>query len=162
MNPIKLKIGVIIEKNNKILLIKEKYWEGSIHKWNMVTGSWEETDGDVKNTAVREAKEEVGLDVEVKKLFRITFVQYPEKNKLQFFYVAEARSDLVCLPSKETQDKLKESIIDYKWFERDEILQVPDAEFVSDTVINVLKSYILQPENTPVDVIKYLKSERIF
>jgi len=164
VNPIKLKVGVIIEKGDSILLIKEKYIRGSAHKWNMITGGWEESDGDIKNTAIRETKEETGLNIKIKRLVQITQVQYPdpEKTKRQFFFVADAQSDEVCLPSKEDQAELNESIIDYKWFEKDEILRMPDEEFVTGTVAEVSKEYIRKPEGMSAGVIKYLDPEIVY
>ena len=162
MNPVKIKIGVIIKKEDRILLIKEKYLSGSAHKWNMITGSWEETDGEIENAAIREVKEETGLDIKIEKLLQITMVQYPDKTKIQFFFIAEARNDKVCLPSKEDQEKLSESITDYKWFTKAEILQIPDNEFVTSTVAMKLKEHIQKPECMPASTMKYLDSEMVY
>lgn len=162
MKPIKLKIGVIIEKGDGILLIKEKYIRGSAHKWNMVTGGWEESDGDIMNTAIREAKEEAGLKIDIQGLFRITQVHYTEKTKLQFFYIAEAEAKNVRLPSQKDQEKLNESIIESKWFTKDEILRIPDDGFVTNTVASILKEYIQKPESMSADAIKYLDPEIVY
>ena len=72
--PIKLKVGAIIRQGGKILLIKERLNKNLSYGWNVCAGSWEENDGDLKNAAVREAKEEAGIEARIVGFYKAIFV----------------------------------------------------------------------------------------
>ncbi len=61
--------GVILRRDGKICLVQRKFApkEG---QWTLPTG-FMEWDEDIETTAVREAKEETGLDIELRGLFAV-------------------------------------------------------------------------------------------
>lgn len=160
MKQIKLKIGMIIEREDKILLMKEKYLSGSGHKWNCGTGSWEESDGDIVNSPIREAREELGLDIELQGVVKVALIEKEDKIKIQFFFAARPLNNRIILPPKEEQQKLNESIIDFRWYDKKEILEMADDEFVTTTVAKVLKEYLQNPQILPLDSLEFFDKEK--
>ena len=61
--------GVILENDGKILLVKRKYEPKSGH-WSLPAG-FIEYEEDARETAVRETKEETGLDIKIKELLNV-------------------------------------------------------------------------------------------
>src|SRR3990167_5309801 len=130
--PIKLKVGAIIRQGGKILLIKERLNKNLSYGWNVCAGSWEENDGDLKNAAVREAKEEAGIEARFVGFYKAIFVD---------------------------QEKLHEDIIECKAFMPDEILKMEDKEFISSTTAQILKDYAKNPSVLPLDSISHIEKE---
>ena len=161
MNPV-LKVSVIIEHGGKLLLIKEKFTTGTKPGWNLCGGGWEEKDADITATAVREAREESGLDVTVEGLYRVALVKLTKDHSLRFFFVCRAENDNVKLLPKEEQEKLNEDIIGYQWFSPKEVASLPDNEFVSTTIARIVKEYAHAPQHSPADQVVYFESETKF
>ena len=156
--PIKLKVGAIIRQGGKILLIKERLNKNLSYGWNVCAGSWEENDGDLKNAAVREAKEEAGIEARIVGFYKAIFVNLEHAFKLQFYFIADAISE-PRLPSKSDQEKLHEDIIECKAFMPDEILKMEDKEFISSTTAQILKDYAKNPSVLPLDSISHIEKE---
>jgi|SRR3989344_3710329 len=156
--PITLKVGVIIRQGEKILLIKERLNRDLSYGWNVCAGSWEEGDGDLKNAALREAKEEAGVEARIVGFYKAILVNLGHAFKLQFFFVADAMSEPKLSPKSE-QEKLHEDIIECRAFTPDEILQIEDKEFVSTTMARILKDYAKNPAISSADNISYFEKE---
>lgn len=159
MKKVRTKVATVVQFQDKILLIKEKYWGGSTHKWNIGTGSYEAGDGNIANSSVREVKEETGLTVKLLGLHKIVVAEKEDRVKFYFVFAAESNDDKVILPPKPAQDQLGESIIDYQWASSEEILAMADEEFVTSTVAKIIKEYLQKPEIVSLDLAKYFESE---
>lgn len=157
-----LKVSVIIEHDGKLLFIKEKFKTGTKPGWNLCGGGWEETDKDITATAVREAREESGLSVSVIGLYKVALVKFTKDHILRFFFVCRSENTDVKLLPKEEQVKLDEDIIGFQWFSPEEIAVLPDNEFVSTTVANIIKAYTKKPEHSPAEQVVYFESETKF
>ena len=155
---IKLKVGVIIRQGEKIILIKERLNKNLSYGWNVCAGSWEEIDHDLKNAALREAKEEAGVDARIIGFYKAVLVNMSCAMKLQFFFIADAISEPK-IPPKSEQEKLHEDIIECKAFAPNEILQMNDDEFVSTTMARILKDYAANPSILPLDSVAHFDSE---
>lgn len=155
---IKLKAGVIIRQGEKIILIKERHNKNLSYGWSVCAGSWEESDHDLKNAALREAKEEAGVDARIVGFHKAILVNLGCAMKLQFFFIADAVSEPK-IPPKSEQEKLHEDIIECKAFAPSEILQMNDNEFVSTTMARILKDYATNPSILPLDSVAYFDSE---
>jgi len=79
---LRLAAGVIILKNDHILLVHEK------NHWSLPKGKREKNET-MQQTAIREAKEETGLDVElISTAFVSEFVKDNNRHYLQVYYEA--------------------------------------------------------------------------
>ena len=105
--------GCIIIKENKVLLILEK--NGNF--WGFPKGHMEEGENEIQ-TALREVKEEVGLDVEIDQNQRYTlnYVVKDEIDKTTVLYIATPKNGKIEMQESE--------IADVKWCSFDEALNL--------------------------------------
>lgn len=82
-------VGVIVEMDNGVVLVKRRF-EPRVGWWCLPAG-FLEADESVKDGAVRECKEETGLDVVVDDLFGVySFPEGMQRSGLVIFYTAHA------------------------------------------------------------------------
>ena len=104
--------GAIIVFENKYLLVRAREKDGG--HWNFPKGHKEKGETD-EETALREVKEEVGLDVEFVKGFRHINIYYDHINKVDkqvVFFLAKASSEKVVLQESE--------VAGFAWLEFDD------------------------------------------
>ena len=102
---------IIINDENKILLV----YENNHNFWGFPKGHVEGNETEIE-TALREVKEEVGLDVKIdkSKRFELHYTIRDEIDKTSVFYVAKTLT---------TDVKIQiEEIIDYRWCTVEETL----------------------------------------
>ena len=85
----KVYISTIVKSDDQILLIEEGK-PNCYGKWNVPSGHLEE-DENILAGAVREVKEETGLDAKLVRLIGIYNNQYEGNNSIQFSFLAEAK-----------------------------------------------------------------------
>lgn len=104
----------LIEKDGKILLVQEKL-ESCYGKWNFPAGKLD-MDEDILTCAVREAKEETGLDVEPKSLLAIyQYSRTLSANVILFTF----KSDII-----DGEIRIDDEVLDVHWFKIDEIKEM--------------------------------------
>ena len=93
--------GCIILKNKKVLLVYEK----NRNFWGFPKGHMENGETEVE-TALREVKEEVGLDVEIYKERRYTlnYIIRDEIDKTTVLYIAKAKNDEIIMQENEIEN----------------------------------------------------------
>lgn len=104
--------SVIIVKDNKILLGKRTQ-EPEKGKWDVI-GGFLELGEDPETGAIREAKEETGLDIKIEKFLGIFMDTYSEDgyHTLNICYIGSLLGG---------QEKLDGEMSELKWFDRNEI-----------------------------------------
>lgn len=112
--PIRLVGGVVICDNGRYLLVQEKQ-KDVYGKWNVPAGEVEKGDSP-EETAIREAKEETGFDVEL--LYLIDVCYKMGNNAAKFIYKAKIVGGEVAIRKNE--------ILDVKWFTLDEMRAMKD------------------------------------
>jgi 8-oxo-dGTP diphosphatase len=78
-------VGIIIYRDKKVLIIKRAY-EPSKNRWS-IPGGVIEIGEKVRHAAIREVKEELGLDVHIKDVVDVLDNIVYEKNKIKFHFV---------------------------------------------------------------------------
>ena len=124
--------GCIIIKDNKVLLVYEK----GRNFWGFPKGHMEKSENEIQ-TALREVKEEVGLDVEINanKRYVINYIIRNEIDKISVFYLATPKTDNIELQESEIEDS--------KWCDFDEALNTltfDNSKEVLQKVIEDLKN----------------------
>ncbi len=118
------KVAVIIQKENKFLLVQENA-ESVRGKWSWVQGSVEDGE-EFEFAARREVKEETGLNIQ---LFRkITIINNPFPNTKEIHvYRAESTDQKIVFP--------KEEILNARYFSLAKIRRLPlVAEWIYETI----------------------------
>jgi 8-oxo-dGTP diphosphatase len=109
--------GVVIKQDGKYLLVQENRPGTKVHGlWNFPAGKVEEGDS-IENTAVREAKEEIGYDVELLR-------------KLGIFQAHSSTPPKHAFEAKIVGGKLdwpKDEILEAKWFTLKEVRDMKDS-----------------------------------
>ncbi len=105
--------GCIIIKDKKVLLVYEK----NRNFWGFPKGHMEEGENEIE-TALREVKEEVGLEVEIdrKKRYLLNYIMKDEIDKTTVLYVAT--------PKTENLKRQESEIEDIKWCDFEEALKI--------------------------------------
>lgn len=140
----KLKIAIIVEKNGKIFLQKEKYLKGSDHFWNVITGSFELSDQSLEDAAKRECMEEARMDVEIEGLVGTLITKRENFYKIYFIFLAKQLDGQGLAPEAEQKTRL-ENIIEQRWFTGEEIMLIDDNQFVTNSVAKIIKDYVANP-----------------
>jgi len=101
--------GVVIEKEGKHLLVQEK--KPQVYgQWNLPAGKVDVGDT-LEQTAIKEAKEEVGFDVKL--ICKIGIFQQNAEDAVKHAYKADVIGGKLTFP--------KDEILDARWFSLDEI-----------------------------------------
>ena len=93
--------GCIIIKDKKVLLVYEK----NRNFWGFPKGHMEDGETEIE-TALREVKEEVGLDVEIdkKRRYTLNYVIGNEIDKTTVLYIAKAKNKKIIMQENEIEN----------------------------------------------------------
>ena len=111
-------VGAVIVQDGKLVLVKRGV-EHSKGKWSIPGGAVELGEG-VRDTAIREAKEECGLDIELvgdKPMDAIDNMVPDEKGRLQYHYIL---LQFLARPKKGTLRPASD-VTDVKWVPVEEV-----------------------------------------
>lgn len=139
-------VGCIVKKDDKFLMVKEGKGK-SQGMWNFPVGHLEEHET-ILEGAKRETLEETGYLVDINQMFPITEIY---KNNQKYILIRFLASP------KEKINIIDKDIIDVKWMNTQEILNIPEKYFRGyDSNRKVLEQ--LQEQNLySLDIIKVIK-----
>ena len=103
--------GVVLKKDGKYLLVQEKKLQ-CYGKWNLPAGKVDEGYS-IEETAIKEAKEETGFDVEL--IRKIGVYQDSVDEPVKHAFLAKIIGGKLVVPENE--------ILDAKWFTFEEIMK---------------------------------------
>ena len=132
---IKTKIGILVVNNEKLLLIKELNSKDGKYYWNIVKGTFEpDKDDNFIESAIRERKEEAGIDVKITGLLNIIYLSDKTKNKfvIQFNFIAAIEKGTPELASKDEQQGRSEDIIELRYFTKNDLKKIKKEEFMNE------------------------------
>ncbi len=138
----KIKIGVVVVADDgRILLIKEKLSRDEPPLWNIIKGSHEAGET-VQDAALRECREEVGLDVELTTSLGVYISQALGKIRVQFNFLAHTKSTETTLAVNAEQESRGEAILEARWFTKEEIVSMNQNEFMSERTRELLRDWM--------------------
>ena len=126
---LKVIVGGLIKKDNKYLLIQEGK-EVCYGLWNSPGGRLENGESIIEG-AIREIKEECGLDVKVLGLLNVTHLVMDDNDRVIFNFLTEPINDDIKIDNEE--------IINAKWFTYEEIISIKDNLRRADILIPLLE-----------------------
>ena len=120
--------GCIITKNNKVLLVYEK----RRNFWGFPKGHMEEGETEIE-TALREVKEEVGIDVKInpEKRYSINYIIRNEIDKTTVLYLATPITEDVVMQEAEIEN--------FKWCSYEEALETLTFDNLKELFKEVMK-----------------------
>ncbi|MEW6408416.1 MAG: NUDIX hydrolase [Patescibacteria group bacterium] len=152
MNTI-IKTTALIQDNKKILLIKEWSKKKNGYFWNVIRGTFDpEKDASLTAAIIREAKEEINLDIDVENILSIFEIKKLDSFLLQINFTGQPRlNSKPSLPKSFEQD---EEIIEYKWFNFDEYKALKKEELMDKRVSIIINDFFLNKLKYPLQIIK--------
>lgn len=138
-----IKVAVLLVQNQKVLLLKEWSNKRNGYYWNLIKGTFEsKLDKSLKDCAIREAKEEVGMDISLEKIIDIT-IKHDIENKIYITYLGKATSNTSfgSIPSKLKQQARNEDIQETQWFSKDEFKRLNEDELMSSLIKKVYEKW---------------------
>lgn len=140
---IQIKIGVLIQKNNRLLLIKERHNLNEAHHWNIIKGTFDpEIDSDILKTAQRESKEEAGAYIRINHLLNIFFLKRKDKLTVQLNFIASLTKGNPKIADKKNQKQRAEDIIESRFFTKKELERMKREEFINSRAYFAIKDWI--------------------
>lgn len=125
--------GCVIEKDNKILMVQEGL-DFCYGEWNYPAGHVDEFEN-ITESAIREVKEETGLDVKLTSVLPICETKLKNETHIIIRFVAEVIGGEIQFDSKE--------ILDVKWIDVKDIEKMTEKELRNYEVNKtILKDYI--------------------
>lgn len=145
-------VGAIIERNGKILLVKEAK-ETARGKWSHPAG-WIDVGENPIDAAKREAKEETGLDFAPTHILGVYSLAKYNAN------IAHHSIKIIFIGtiSNEKTGELAEDVSETKWFEPEEIYQM-DASVLRDLDIKKMVKDYFSGQRFPLDLLTHTISE---
>jgi 8-oxo-dGTP diphosphatase len=153
---IQVKVGVVVtDANGRILLIKEKPEKKPRALWNIIKGSHESGET-IDEAALRECREEAGIQVELKAFLGTYISEESGKMRIQFNFLAHAQQVATMLTDTKEQESRNETIEEVRWFTREEIQAMSPEEFVSPRSYEVLQDW-MSGQTFPLSVCKQVR-----
>lgn len=140
----KIIVGVIVQKDNKILMVKEAK-ERVYGLWNMPAGHLEEKEN-IFLGAKREFKEETGYDVELTGMLPIVNYVNGDEHVIIMNFYGEITGGEISFNKKE--------LLDVKWIAIDELKAMTDKEIRDIAQKKNMLESIEKGISYPLDVIQ--------
>ncbi len=142
----KIIVGGIIEKDNKILMVKEAK-NKCYGKWNVPAGHLE--DGEtIFEGAIREIFEETGCKVRLKKMLPIMSGEIENTKFMIITFTTELLEEKISFN--------KEEILDVNWISKEELKNMTSKNLRDEKLIKCILKMLLENKLYPLDVIEVL------
>lgn len=142
----KIIVGGIIEKDNKILMVKEAK-KKCYGKWNVPAGHLE--DGEtIFEGAIREIFEETGCKVRLKNMLPIMSGELENTTFMIITFTTELLEEKICFN--------KEEILDVKWISKKELENMDCKDLRDERLIKKTLEMLRKNKIYPLDTIEVL------
>lgn len=120
-------VSYTIVDKDKVLMIKEGKQGDSYGMWNLPSGRLE-VEETIVNGAIREAKEETGLDVKGEYITGVyKFISASGMTLIRFNFIEEYSGGELVIDNEE--------IIDIKWMKMDEVIKMTDNKIWNSVAV---------------------------
>lgn len=143
----KIIVGGIIEKDNKILMVKEAK-KKCYGKWNVPAGRLENGET-IFEGAIREIFEETGCKVRLKNVLPIMSKDIEDTTLIIITFITELLEEKISFN--------KEEILDVKWISKKELINMTDKELRDEKRIKITLQMLEENKAYPLDTIKILE-----
>lgn len=143
----KIIVGGIIEKDNKILMVKEAK-KKCYGKWNVPAGHLENGET-IFEGAIREIFEETGCKVRLKDVLPIMSKDIEDTTLIIITFTTELLEENISFN--------KEEILDVKWISKKELINMTDKELRDEKRIKITLQMLEENKAYPLDTIKILE-----
>lgn len=140
----KIKVSVIIIDNNqRVLLLKEKVEKNDRPLWNIVKGTYgDQGNESIFEAAIRECREEAGVEVELEKTTGCYIIRKDDDLKLHFNFVGKISQGIPHIADANEQLVRNEDITEIKWFTPAEIRQMNQDDFISKKIFLMIRDWL--------------------
>lgn len=154
---IKIKISVIItDKDRGILLLKEKTEKHDRPLWNIVKGTFgDHGNENIFEAAIRECKEEAGVEVQLERTTGCYIIQKDNDFKLQFNFIGKITQGMPQIAEVKEQLDRNEDISEIRWFTLDEVRKIDQKEFISKKIFLMVQDW-LNNKIYPLDIYSHI------
>lgn len=143
----KIIVGGIIEKDNKILMVKEAK-KKCYGKWNIPAGHLERGET-IFEGAIREIFEETGCKVRLKNVLPVMSKDIENTTLIIITFTTELLEENISFDEKE--------ILDVKWISKEELLNMPDEKLRDEKRIRRTLKIFEENKVYPLDAVKILE-----
>ena len=140
-------VGGIIEKDNKILMVKEEK-KKCYGKWNVPAGHLENGET-IFEGAIREILEETGCKVRLNKVLPIMSKDIEDTTLIIITFTTELLEEKISFN--------KDEILDVKWISKEELINMTDKELRDEKRIKITLQMLEENKAYPLDTIKILE-----
>ena len=140
----KIIVGGIIEKDNKILMVKEAK-KKCYGKWNIPAGHLERGET-IFEGAIREIFEETGCKVRLKNVLPVMSKDIENTTLIIITFTTELLEENISFDEKE--------ILDVKWISKEELLNMPDEKLRDEKRIRRTLKIFEENKVYPLDAVK--------
>lgn len=140
-------VGGIIEKDNKILMVKEAK-KKCYGKWNVPAGHLENGET-IFEGAIREILEETGCKVRLNKVLPIMSKDIEDTTLIIITLTTELLEENISFN--------KDEILDVKWISKEELINMTDKELRDEKRIKITLQMLEENKAYPLDTIKILE-----
>lgn len=153
---IKIKVGVLAENRNRLLLIKELNNSNGKYYWNIIKGTFEPNkDKDFFESAKRECKEEAGIKVKLTHLLSVMYLVKKNKYIIQFNFIALAQKGIPKIPRINHQKMRNEDIVELKFFTKNELKKMKRQKFMNERAFLAVNEW-LKNKKSDLKIFKFI------
>lgn len=140
-------VGGIIEKDNKILMVKEAK-KKCYGKWNVPAGHLENGET-IFEGAIRKIFEETGCKVRLKNVLPIMSKDTEDTTLLIITFITEVLEENISFN--------KEEILDVKWISKEELQEMSNEKLRDKKCIEITLNALKENKVYPLDSVKILE-----
>ena len=127
--------GVIIIDDSKVLLLyrRSDHW-GSLAEYYVVPGGGVEAGETDEQAAIRELKEEAGLNIELNQ----KILEFENKNQMEIFFTCKSYTGVIEMNAEERSKISENNYTELRWIDLNEISSLPLVpQQIKDWIIDI-------------------------